>query len=100
MHCKRDLYCVVWKDKKPMLLLSTHANPLSPDLEHHVTVLQYSNGKTNNIPTLPMHLEYTQKMHGMDVNNQLRVAYTTLTRSKKWWHCIFIFLLDVAITNA
>ena len=51
------------------------------------------------MPTSPIHLEYTMKMRGVDVNDQLRASYTTFTRSKKWWHRIFMFLLDVAITN-
>ena len=38
MHCKGDMCCVVWIDKKSVLLLSTHGHPLSLNLEHPVTV--------------------------------------------------------------
>ena len=55
---KRLVVCG-WVDKKPMLLLSIHANPLSPHLAHLITVPQYSNGKTTNILTLCVHLEYS-----------------------------------------
>ena len=100
MHCKGDMCCMVWVDKKSILLLSTYVYSLSPDLEYPIIVPRFSNGKTTNVPTSPIHLEYIQKMRGVDVNDQLRASYTTLTRSKKWWHHIFIFLLDVAITNS
>lgn len=52
------------------------------------------------VPTSPIHLEYTSKMRGVDVNDQLRGVYTTLTKSHKWWHRLFFFLLDVGITNS
>ena len=51
MHCKGELCCIVWVDKKPILLLSTHAISLSLDLEHLITVPHFSNGKTTDVFT-------------------------------------------------
>lgn len=100
MHCIGELCAVVWVDKKPVLLLSTHAEPLSPDPSAPVTVPRYANGRTEQVPTSPVHLEYTTKMRCVDVSDQLRGVYTTLTKSHKWWHRLFMFLLDTAVTNA
>jgi hypothetical protein len=60
----------------------------------------YRNGAIREqVPTLPMLREYTKFMRGMDVANQLRVSYSSLTRSHKWWHRVFFALLDVTEVN-
>jgi hypothetical protein len=51
------------------------------------------------IPTLPMLLEYTTYMRGVDVADQLRTFYSSQSRSKKWWHRIFLAMLDVMEVN-
>ena len=68
-------------NKKLFLLLSTYVNPLSPDLEHTIIISQYCNSKTADVSTFPIHLEYTQKIQRVDVNDQLKVAYITLIGS-------------------
>jgi hypothetical protein len=90
---------VLWKDKKPVLLLSTSAIligfPCVP-----VDMVPRRNGTVREaIPTSPMHVEYTTHMRGVDVADQLRVSYSTQNRSHKWWHRIFFFLLDMTVVN-
>lgn len=51
------------------------------------------------ISTSPAHLEYTTKMKVVDVADHLRSSYTSLTRSHKWWHRVFIYVLDLSVTN-
>jgi hypothetical protein len=49
--------------------------------------------------TSPMHLEYTTHMRGVDVADQLHASYSTQNRIHKWWHRIFVFLLDMTVVN-
>ena len=53
------------------------------------------------VGTSPMHLEYTTYMRGVDVDvaDQLRASYSCQTRSHKWWHRVFFFLLDTTVVN-
>jgi hypothetical protein len=52
-----------------------------------------------NIQTSPIHLEYTTHMQGVDVADQLCASYSCQTRSHKWWHQVFFFLVDTTIVN-
>lgn len=99
MHESRAISCVVWKDEKHVLLISTHMEPvqapcISPTL---VASVPLRNGAIReSIHTSPMHLEYTTRMPGVD---ELRASYLCQTRSKKWWHQIWFFLLDTTVVN-
>ena len=42
-----------------------------------------------------MFVEYNQYMGGTDLSDQRRGQYTTQRRSKKWWHALFYFTLDI-----
>ena len=75
MHESRRISSVIWKDKKAVVLLSTHALPIE------------------------FHHEDTNFMQGVDVADQLRASYTCQTCSHKWWHRPFFFLLDQTIIN-
>jgi hypothetical protein len=46
-----------------------------------------------------MHLQYTRNMRGVDIADQLRGVYSCLTRSHKWWHRIFFYMLDTTVSN-
>lgn len=59
MHCTGELCCIVWVDKKLMLLLSIHKEPLSLDLEQMLMMLRSFNGVEIDVPTSAVHLEYT-----------------------------------------
>lgn len=43
--------------------------------------------------------EYNKHMGGVDLSDQLRSYYPLGRKSRKWYHYIFWFLADVAITN-
>ena len=43
---------------------------------------------------------YNKCMGGVDHGDQLRGHYSCRTKSRKFYKCIFTFLLDVVITNA
>jgi hypothetical protein len=100
MHRSGNIACVTWVDKKPVLLLSTHANPLSIDPLHPETVPRQQGSQRMQIPTSPILKAYTKWMRGVDVSDQLRGEYSCQVRSHKWWHRLFFFLLDTSRVNS
>jgi hypothetical protein len=53
---------VVWKDKKPVLLLSTHAIPIGYPCMSVPTIPRKIGIEREDIMTSPMHLEYITHM--------------------------------------
>jgi hypothetical protein len=99
MHEGRGMSTVLWKDKRPVLLLSTSAAPIGfPCVPVHV-VPRRSGSVREMVFSNPMHVEYTTHMRGVDVADQLRASYSSQTRSHKWWHRVWNFLLDVTVVN-
>ena len=98
-HSSGMVCCLVWMDKKPVLLLSTHALSQSP-LEKPLYVWRLVDGERKKFSTSPIHLEYIKEMRGVDVADQLRGAYSLLSKSHKWWHRVFDFLLDTTFINS
>lgn len=88
----------MWKDKKPVLLISTHALSLAFPCEI-VEVPRRVGAVRKMVQTSPIHKEYTTYMRGVDVADQLRGNYTSQVRSHKWWHRLFHFLIDTTIVN-
>jgi hypothetical protein len=99
MHESWGLAFVLWKNKKPVLLLSTHAISIGYPCMPIPTVPRRNRAERKNIMTSPMHLEYTTHMRGVDVADQLRASYSTQNCTHKWWHQIFFFLLDTTMVN-
>jgi hypothetical protein len=64
-----------------------------------VTVPRRNGAVREAIHTSPIHLEYTTHMRGVDVADELRASYSCQTRSHKWWHRIWFFLLDTTVVN-
>ena len=67
MHTSQNIAWVIWKDKKPVILLSTHALPRVTSGLPEVTVHRRNGAVRENITTLPVYLEYTTHMRGVDV---------------------------------
>jgi hypothetical protein len=99
IHESRCLSCVMWKDKCPVLLISTHANPIGFPYMPCDEVPHWNGPVREKIPTSPMLIEYTTFMRGVDVADQLRASYSSQSRSHKWWHRIFFALLDITEVN-
>jgi hypothetical protein len=101
-HSSRGISCVVWKDKRPVHLLSTstvHVQLPCIAPSSIATVPRRNGAIREQIQTSPVHLEYTTFMRGVDVADQLRASYSCQSCSHKWWHRAFHFLLDQTIVN-
>jgi hypothetical protein len=99
MHESREMCSVMWKDKCPVLLLSTHALPIGYPCMLRSEVPRRNGAVREKIPTSPVLVEYTTYMRGVDVADQLCASYSSLTRSHKWWHRVFFALLDITEVN-
>jgi hypothetical protein len=59
------------KDKKPVLLISTHARPIQPLCERPIITVPHHNGAIReSIQTSPVLHKYTTDMRGVDVADQ------------------------------
>jgi hypothetical protein len=56
MHREGKICCVVWKDKQPVVFLSTHADPVPPPGEQQYVWRKFG-GKRKKVHTGPMHLQ-------------------------------------------
>jgi hypothetical protein len=102
MHASKGIACVMWKDKRPVLLISTHAVPVQAPCTHpdFLAKVPRRNGAVRDeIHTLSIHAEYTTYMRGVDVADPLRASYSCQTRSHKWWHRVFFFLINTTVVN-
>jgi hypothetical protein len=93
-----NICCSVWKDKQAVVLLSTHAEPVPAEGERPYVWKKFQ-GRKMKVRIGPMHLQYTRNMRGVDTADQLRGVYTTITRTHKWWHRLFFYMLDTTIVN-
>jgi hypothetical protein len=102
MQESRGICYVVWKDKRPVLLISTSAIPIQVPCIHpmHIATVPRRNGAMREpIQTSLVHLEYTTNMKGVDVVDQMRAGYSCQSRSHKWWHRLLHFMWDQSEVN-
>jgi hypothetical protein len=90
MHESRGISCVMWKDKCPVLLLSTHATLIGYPCMPIDEVPRRNGAIREQVPTSPVLREYTKFMRGVDVADQLRASYSSLPQSHKWWYRVFL----------
>ena len=91
-----NLVATVWKDNKPVTMLSTLCSPSDV-----VTVQRRK--KDGSIITVdcPRSVKlYNQHMGGVDKGDQLRGYYRVRLKSQKNYKYIFWFIFDTCITNA
>lgn len=67
MHESRKMACVLWKDKKPVLLLSTYAIPIGYPCMLVPTMPRRNGADWEDVMTSPIDLKYTMHMRGIDV---------------------------------
>ena len=91
-----QLGCLVWCDKQPVLMLSTH---------HRVDdMVSVQNDRGPNQPPIVIRpqvvLDYNVGKCGVDTVDQLRQSYAMQRRSRKDWPSLAWWLIDVCIINS
>ena len=100
------VYCA-WFDKRPVHVLSNCYLPSAADsfVAHWYPALPNELGSINGkiqrevfIP--PIVKMYNQHMGGVDTFDQYRSYIKLDLRSRKYWHCMFWFIIEPALVNA
>ena len=88
--------CFVWKDKKNIHFIQ---NICQPD-EMDQVMRRNKDGSRSAVPC-PLSVKlYNQKMGGVDLADSKRKVYSCSRKSKKWWHPLLYFFLNVGMVNA
>lgn len=96
MHRSRRIAAICWMDAKPVFLLSTACDPIGEDSYAG----RWVGRERIEFPTSPILLQYQAGMRGVDLVDQQRQEYSTQLHSHKWWHRIFMFVLDSQLLNS
>ena len=94
---KGPLSAIAWKDKRVIHLLSTADSPVVDDT---FVERRARDGSRKNVHCPRVVAEYNKYMNGVDRADQIRTEYPSYRNSKKWWHYLFWFLVDLGIANA
>jgi hypothetical protein len=93
---KGQLGCLAWRDKRSILMLSTHHK-----VDQMVTFKQDRGPNRPPTVTKPkVALDYNVHKCHVDTADQLRQSYAMQRRSRKNWPSLAWWLLDVCIINA
>jgi len=90
-----DTVVTAWKDKRPVLVLSTYHRAQVETLTRKKT-----GGGDEEIQKLVVIMDYTAKMGGVDRADHYCASYNFNRKSKKWWQMFFFWILEVAIVNS
>lgn len=92
----KEIFAVKWIDSKPVTILSTVHNP------NTVTFVsrKKKDGTKVSVSCPEAISAYNNYMGAVDRFDQFKERYGVGRRSKKWWHRIFYFLIDLAIVNS
>ena len=67
----------------------------------NVGVVERQSGpNTMHVDAAPMAEQYCQNMGGVDLAGQYRSSYCVRQKSKRWYLCLFYWILDAALVNA
>ncbi|XP_058817071.1 piggyBac transposable element-derived protein 3-like [Topomyia yanbarensis] len=92
-----DVSAIVWKDNKPVNLLSTYvgAEPIST-----ITRYDKKTHKRVSIQCPKAVREYNAHMGGVDLMDSLIGRYRITAKSRKWTRRLFNHLLDMTVVNS
>ena len=85
----------MWKDNKVVSLINTTT---PPNLMATVRRQNKDSSRTS-IPCPQSVRDYNTYMGGVDLADARRKSYSCSRRSKKWWHRLFYFLVDITMVN-
>ena len=88
---------MVWKDNKPVTLLSSHAG-----VEPISTAKRWDKDtkKKVEVPCPAVIKEYNGKMGGIDKSDMLTHLYKSPMKSRRWYLRLFGYVVDVCTSNA
>jgi hypothetical protein len=87
--------CLAWKDKKVVNMLNTESNPLKT-----THVKRKGQDGQSTLVSCPESVNlYNRFMGGVDLADARRKTYSCSRCSKKWWHRLFYYLVDVSAVN-
>jgi hypothetical protein len=92
---KGMLSFAIWKDTKPVQVLSTVHQP-----EDMGTVRRRVDGARADVRVPKCIADYQKYMKGVDLCDQMVGYYMPNHRSKKWWRRIFFYFLSVTVHNS
>lgn len=101
MHADRQMVALSWKDNDLVTMLSTTADSWQPGVQVFRRLkapLEFRGGQLIT-PSTPIHMQYQELMHGIDVTDQLCGTYSTQQSSHKWWKKLLLFVLDQSLVN-
>lgn len=85
-----------WMDNKAVHFISNMHNPL----EEKQTTRRQKDGTMRQVPGRKVGSDYNKNMGFVDKADMLRALYQCDRKSRKWWHRIFFYFLDVTLVNA
>ena len=91
-----QLVTTSWKDNKVVTVLSSNVQPGEVD----TCKRKQKNGTHMQLSCPVAVVEYVKYMRGVDQNDQLRTYYLVRLKSRKFYKYIFLFLFELAVTNA
>jgi Transposase IS4 len=104
--------CFAWQDNNTMLgittayspddlVVRTRKRPAETSTNAAIVRPVFGDEYTKDLAIPRLIDEYNHHMGGVDIANQLRESYSTHNRrQKRYWKPLFLWLLDLAITNS
>lgn len=107
-----EVLCFAWQDNNTVLgmtsayrpddqVVRTRKRPAETSTNAAIVRPVFGDEYTKDLAIPRLIDDYNHHMGGVDIANQLRVNYTTHTRrQKRYWKAMFLWLLDLSITNS
>lgn len=96
MKISRDgLVFIQWKAKRAVHFLANHSDPTISQ-----TISRKEKDGSSKEIDCPLVFNYNQHMGYVDKLDMLKSTYEIDRKSKKWWHRIVWYFIDMAVVNA
>ena len=94
-RCDR-LLCLAWRAPQK----TTHLTMLSSESSAKMCTVQPRRRNTEPVQKPTLVDLYNHNMNGVDVADQLAVYYPFITKTRKWWCKLALWLLETAVVNS
>lgn len=104
--------CFIWQDNSGVLgittafspsdiVVRTRKRPAKTSTSAAIVRPVFGDAHVKDLPIPTLIDAYNHHMGGVDIANQLRATYSThWSRQNRYWKPLFLWLLDISITNA